>query len=291
MKKYYLFFLVMLMFFLHACEPLTPVPESLSAIITEIEGHAVGVRHVGASEFIPAALNDTLKVKAQVNTGLESRSRIDLSSGTVIRLSPESLFTLESNHETETGLLTRLTIEIGQVWIVLNGGTLEVETPSGLAGVRGSYMSTGYDLENGAARITCLEGQCSAENEAGTVEFTAGEAADLPADGAAPIKGVMTAEEFAMWAENVPEAGNLIPTQVAPSPTAMPMPTATPQLASCTVTSTFLYVRTCPESTCEALGYAELDDALVILLPADTDGWMSVSFEGESGWVNASFCE
>ncbi len=278
MKKHYLIFFVVLMLLLNACEPLTPVPESLSAVLAEIEGDAVSVRHAGANEFIPATLNETLEVKAQVNTGLESRTRIDLSSGTVIRLAPESLFTLEENHESEGGLLTRLTVEIGQIWIILNGGTLEVETPSGLAGVRGSYMSTGYDPVSGAARITCLEGHCSAENEAGSVEFTAGEAADLPADGGAPIKGLMTDEEFQMWADNVPEAGSLVPTQVPQTPTAMPMPTAAPQLQACTVISTFLYVRTCPESTCDTLGYAELDDELLIISPGTENGWVEVQF-------------
>ncbi len=289
MKKYYLILLAFLMLFLGSCEPLTPVPASLNALITEIEGKEVNVRHAGASDFLPATLNETLEVRSQVNTGLESRTRIDLSSGTVIRLGPESLFTLETNYETDNGLLTRLKVEVGHIWIILNGGSLEVETPSGLAGVRGSYMSTGYDPDTGAARITCLEGNCSAKNEAGSVQFTAGEAADLPADGAAPVKGEMTAEEFQMWADNVPEASSLVPTQIPPTPTVMP--TSAPKFEACTVTSTFLYVRTCPESTCETLGYAELDDELHITSAVNEDGWVAVKFEGETGWINASFCE
>ncbi len=287
MKKYYL--LIFAVLFLGSCEPLTPVPENLSAIITEIQGDDVTVRHANANEFQPAQMNETLAVRSQVNTGLESRTKIDLSSGTVIRLGPESVFTLENNHETEQGLLTRIRVDVGQIWIVLNGGTLDVETPSGLAGVRGSYMSTGFDPKTGAARITCLEGHCSAENEAGSVEFTAGEAADLPAGGAAPIKGEMTAEEFQMWAENVPEAVAIVPTQ-APS-VDHPAATATPALADCTVNSTFLYVRTCPESTCDTLGYAEEGDILSITNSTnEEETWLSVLFDGQEGWVNALYC-
>lgn len=289
MKKYSLLILTALMLFLSSCEPLTPIPASLSAIIMEIEGDYVSVRHANTEQFVAATMNETIQVKSQVETGQDSRSRIDLSSGTILRLAPESLFTLESNYQEKNDLLTRLKIEAGSVWIILNGGSLDIETPSGLAGVRGSYMSTGYDPASGAARITCLEGHCSAENESGSVEFTAGEAADLPANGNAPVKGLMTAEEFSLWAENVPEAANLVPTQMPPTPTAMP--TITPQLESCTVNSTFLYIRTCPASTCATLGYVELDDQLTLASQTGTDSWISVIFEGKTGWINSQFCQ
>ena len=292
MKKYFLLFAILLVF-LSACEPLTPVPPNLSAVIAEIEGDDVNVRASETSNFQPAQLNETLTVRSQLTTGVESRARIDLSSGTVVRVAPESLFTLVTNHETQQGLLTRIKVDVGRVWIVLNGGTLDVEIPSGLAGVRGSYMSAGFDSETGATRITCLEGQCSAENEAGTVQFTAGEAADLPADGGAPVKGEMTAEEFQMWADNVPESDEILPEEYRKTEETTTAPTATPTpiLNTCTVTSTFLYVRTCPEASCETLGYAELDDVLSIAEKQDQEGWTAINFDGESGWVNSIYCE
>lgn len=294
MKKRYFPIILLFALLFSACEPITPIPESLSATIMEIEGSEVFSRRTQTEDFHSAELAEILEVNSQVKTGEESRSRVDLSSGTVIRISPDSLFTLESNYEQDGNLLTRLKVEVGSIWIILNGGSLEVETPSGLAGVRGSYMSTGYDPASGAARITCLEGHCSAKNEAGAVEFTAGEAADLPADGSAPVKGLMTAEEFAQWAENVPEAASILPT---PTPTALPTatptvtPTATPQHQTCTVTSEFLYIRACPASTCEALGYVERDDRLPLVSTADKDGWLSVIFEEQEGWINAAYCE
>ncbi len=270
MKKYYL--LIFAVLFLSSCEPLTPVPENLSAIIAEIQGDDVTVRHANANEFQPAQMNETLAVRSQVSTGVESRTKLDLSSGTVIRVGPESVFVLKTNHEAEQGLLTRIKVDVGQIWIVLVGGELEVEMPSGLAGVRGSYMSAGFNPESGEVRVTCLEGHCSAENEAGSVEFTAGEAADLPAGGAAPIKGEMTAKEFQMWAENVPEASGLIP-------------------ISCSVTSTFLYVRECPATACATLGHAVSGDELQLAFQDDKDGWVPIIFEGETGWINGHFCQ
>ena len=293
MNKFYLFFSAFTLLLLSSCKPLTPIPPSLSAIIGEIEND-VALKRKEETLFKEAFLNDEIAVNDQVRTSEDSRSRVDLSSGTIIRIAPNSLFTLEANHESEQGLLTRIKIEAGKVWVILNGGSLEVETPSGLAGVRGSYMSTGYDPESGSVRITCLEGHCAAENESGSVNFTAGEAADLPADGSTPEKGLMTAEEFQMWAEQVPEAAGLLPTP--PTPTATPMPTAaiaptsTPNFASCTVVSTFLYIRTCPDPGCEALGYVE-KDTLLERASSEKDGWISIFFEGEMGWINEVFCE
>ncbi len=301
MKKYSIVLLIFIALLSAACQPLTPVPPNLSAVLTEIEGRNVNVLHSGALEFQPARLNEKLEINAQVNTGLESRAKLDLSSGTVIRISPESVFILESNHETEAGLFTRVKVELGQIWIILNGGTLEVKIPSGLAGVRGSYMSTGYDPETGATRITCLEGECSAENEAGVVNFTAGEAADLPADGSAPLKGLMTEDEFKTWAENVPEADEVLPEEYRnsspPTPTSTVLPTATatimptPTLGTCTVNSTYLYVRTCPDLACETLGYAELNDELLLASTQTTEGWTAIIFDGAEAWVNSQYCE
>ena len=164
MKKYYQFiFAALFLFLLSSCVPLTPVSPSISAVIGEIEND-VSIKRTAETAFEKAFVNDEVKVNAQVKTSEDSRSRIDLSSGTVIRISPNSLFILEENYVEEKDLLTRIKIETGRIWIVLSGGSLEVETPSGLAGVRGSYMSTGYDPESGDVRITCLEGHCAAEN-------------------------------------------------------------------------------------------------------------------------------
>ncbi|MCP4139178.1 MAG: hypothetical protein GY755_02615 [Chloroflexi bacterium] len=300
MKKHHPFLLAALfLFFLSSCVPLTPVPPSVSAVIGEVEND-VSLKKAEEAPFEKAFVNDEIEVNDQVKTSEDSRSRIDLSSGTVIRVSPNSLFILEENYEKEQDLLTRIKIETGRIWIVLNGGSLEVETSSGLAGVRGSYMSTGYDPESGDVRITCLEGHCAAENESGAVEFTAGEAADLPADGASPVKGEMTDEEFQMWADNVPEAKSLLPAELFMTPTpevteSTPTPTLTPtpmpELGACTVTSTYLYIRSCADSSCDTLGYAELDDTLDITQDEAKEGWISVIFEGEIGWINAAFCE
>ncbi len=295
-KLLFLLFFALALLSLGSCTPLTPVPKDINAVIGEIENN-VTVKHRQDTSFHAAFVNEEISVQEQIKTGEDSRARVDLSSGTVIRIAPHSLFTLESNYEEKQSLLTKLTVEAGRVWIVLKGGSLEVETPAGVAGVRGSYMSTGYDSESGTVRITCLEGHCAAENEAGTVEFGAGEAADLPADGGAPQKGLMTAEEFQEWAENVPEASAVLQLPT-PSPTPTETPTPQPSLtpvaknSSCTVLSTYLYIRSCAAITCAPLGYAEKDTQLPLYTDEkEAEGWLSVEYEGETGWVNDNYCD
>src|SRR5688572_13753936 len=126
----------------------------LTAILSEILGQ-VDVKHAGQDSFVPASTDTVLEVEGQIQTGGDGRVRLDLSSGTIIRVAPSSLFTLTSNDEVEGGLLTKIKLELGQIFIVLNGGTAEVDTPSGVASVRGCYMmvTDGY--------VTCLEGNCS----------------------------------------------------------------------------------------------------------------------------------
>jgi hypothetical protein len=89
--------------------------------------------------------------------------------------------------------------------------------------------------------ITCLEGNCSAENPAGSVNFTQGEKTILfqkdPATGNWTIPNVepMTPEEFQEWLDENPEARELFDQAMAtmtalaePTQTAIPTATATP---------------------------------------------------------------
>jgi hypothetical protein len=156
-----------------------------------------------------------VQVNGQVQTGDDGRVRLDLSSGTIIRAAPSTLFTLIANDEMEGGLATRIKMEIGKIFIILNGGSADVETPSGVASVRGSYMKVEVDPETLDIYVTCLEGDCSATNPAGTVNFTDGQKVVLfhrdPVTGnwTAPNVEPMTPEEFQEWLDNNPEARDL----------------------------------------------------------------------------------
>lgn len=186
-------------------------PSPLSASLSELEG-TVGLKQPGQQDYSPAGSDSILQENGQVQTGDDGRVRLDLSSGTIIRVAPSSLFTLVSNEQTDAGLATKLQLELGQIFVILNGGSLDVETPSGVASVRGSYMGVWVDPETLDVYVTCLEGDCGAGNEAGDVDFSDGEKTVLfhrdPDTGLYSPPGVepMSEEDFQEWLDNNPEA-------------------------------------------------------------------------------------
>jgi hypothetical protein len=145
--------------------------------------------------------------------------------------------------------VTRLDLLSGKIWVilnaVLNGGSFDVQTPVGVAAVRGSYLGVDYDdiIQNMIS--SCLEGHCDARNKFGITDMTAEQEtsiinADLP-----PLPATtMDPERLEKWREVVKEAASLIapaetrmaPTWAAPNfentraavLTLVPRPSATP---------------------------------------------------------------
>ncbi len=179
---------------------------TLTATLTELVG-TVDVKHAGQDSFVTASTYAVLEVQGQIQTGDDGRVRLDLSSGTIIRVAPSSLFTLASNEEVEGGLATKIKLELGKIFIILNGGNAEVETPSGVASVRGSFMM----VKDGYA--TCLEGNCSVTTPAGTVNFTTGQRVtftDCDSNCTLPTVENMTAEDYQEWLDANPEVEDLV---------------------------------------------------------------------------------
>ena len=185
----------------------------LSASLSELSG-LVEMKQAGQEAFDQASADAVLAVDGQVQTGVDGRVRLDLSSGTIIRVAPTSLFTLTSNEEMEGGLLTKIKLEAGKVFIILNGGQADVETPSGVASVKGSYLSV--QVENGNIVITCLEGTCSLDDpNGGVILIPPGFKVTLTQDPntgewSSPLLGEMNAEELQEWLNANPEAKELV---------------------------------------------------------------------------------
>jgi hypothetical protein len=193
--------------------------------------------------FQSAEAGDMIQVNDQVQTGDDGRARVDLSSGTIIRVAPSSLFTLTSNQTADGGLATKLKLELGRIFIILNGGSVDVEMPSGVASVRGSYMMVGINPDTQDVIVTCLEGNCSA----GGVNFTDGQKVAFRYDPATgkygpPILEEMSAEDFRLWLESNPEAqqiyNQLKAGRSTATPTRTPLPSATPTSQTTIITNT-----------------------------------------------------
>jgi hypothetical protein len=195
----------------------TNTPSMFSATLSEVAGKAE-VKLSGQDAFTPAQVNSMLDENGQAMTGSDGKIRLDLSTGTIVRVAPNSLFTLISNEPVDNSLKTRFQLAIGKIFIILNGGSMEVDTPTGTAAVRGSYMSVSYDSNSGAVRITCLEGNCSLRSAGGNVEITFGQTAIITGVGQPPQVGKMSDNDIQDWLNFNPEAKVIVDTLLPSTP-------------------------------------------------------------------------
>lgn len=191
----------------HETLPDDSAPNSRIALLAEIEGEVSARENINI-DFSIASVGLQLAVGAEIETGADGRSRVDLiPDGTIVRLGPNTYMLVTELTTEIDNPQTSLQLFFGQVWILLNGGDIELETESGLAVVRGSMMSVSYDPDTGDMEVTCLEGHCSLENDLGQVDLIAGQAASIPGTGAAPNDPYpMNQEHFEQWKDAVPEA-------------------------------------------------------------------------------------
>ncbi len=260
MKKLLLLWILLLA----ACAP--PLPDgtvapppvdvtSLESAEPDIERQAVFIkiendiraRLPTQSAFTPAHLGQVLPVKGEARSGEASKARLDLQpEGTIVRLGPNSHFTLEDLTTDAAYPLTRIRLFLGKLWITLSSGTLDVETPYGTAGVRGSMMSVSFDEET--LRVTCLEGHCTLSNQAGSVELTAGQAAAIESADQPPGPPLpMTEADFQDWAANSPESLETMPPPPSGQPESQPSPPPPDQhTAEDTRSSGYRLTNNCP---------------------------------------------
>ncbi len=191
----------------------TPTPTAsassssdLSAKLSEIEGQVLARASQSAS-FNQASPGYVLQVLGQTQTESDGKVRLDFSTGTLMRLGPNTLFTLQPTQENSQGLIIQLQMDLGKLWIILKGGgSLQVQTKSGVAAVLGSLMSVDYNSQTGDIRITCLEGHCALTTPASSVEITTGQAAEVTKPGQAPQVSPMTPQDYQDWLDNTPES-------------------------------------------------------------------------------------
>jgi hypothetical protein len=96
---------------------------------------------------------------------------VDFNDGSIVRLSENTLLTVEDLRVVDGGPFSRFQMELGKIWVSLFGGTFELQTPVGLATVRGSYATFEVifaqpdDPGSLTLVMDCLEGACTAKNE------------------------------------------------------------------------------------------------------------------------------
>jgi hypothetical protein len=190
---------------------------SRTATFTELTG-AVEAHASQTDAFAPASLGTTLFVGGETRTGTDGKARLDLApEGTIIRVVPNSSFTFVDLSGDKSSPSSKIKLFFGQIFIILKGGELQVETPSGLASVRGSLLGVSYNPDKKAVTATCLEGHCSLANEEGkTIELESGQAADILDGDISDEARSMTADELNQWETDNPDLNDYIDTSALP---------------------------------------------------------------------------
>ncbi|TAK10970.1 MAG: LysM peptidoglycan-binding domain-containing protein [Anaerolineae bacterium] len=211
----------------------------ITAALNEISGTVQTLKPTDGL-LVNATNGVIISVSDQVVTHEDGRARVDISNGTIVRVGPLTTFTLEQMDNTTDGVFALFKLDIGELWIILNGGQVNIDTPSGLASVRGSYLNVRVSPDTGETIITCLEGMCTLSNDGGSVVLGAGETARILNATTPPESGDMDDQDIQRWLDSNPEATLVVVplsptaeqatlTPVPPTDTAEPgQPTSTP---------------------------------------------------------------
>lgn len=180
--------------------------DSREAVLSEVD-KTVLARATQNDSLMPAAAGMKIQTNGGVETGSDGRARLDLlPDGTIIRVGPNSSFILTEITKIDGEPKTTIELFFGKIYILLNGGSLSVKTPTGVAAVQGSVLSVEYDPETNQLKASCLEGHCSLKDEEDNeVELTDGESSYIEEDEPPTDPEMIDSEEIQEWLDEVPE--------------------------------------------------------------------------------------
>jgi len=144
-----------------------------------------------------AQVGARLRSGDQVSAGANTRAALRFTDdGSLLRVNPNSVVRLTSG--SESGVVVRtLNLEFGEVWTRVTrhqGTTLRVQTPAGVAAVKGTEFVVRVDSQHVTTVLT-LEGVVEFSNASGRVDVPAG--SKVVADSAqAPRAQPATAEDL-----------------------------------------------------------------------------------------------
>jgi hypothetical protein len=220
----------------------TPETAGQTVTMQEIIGH-VQVLRPEDGFLTDAYEGQELRVGDQLLTHTDGEVRVVFSSGTFVQVTPLSTFILTSLDNGSGQPFASLQLEVGEVFVVLEGGSLEVVSQDATALVHGSYMGVKAKPNKLGSFITCLEGNCRVENRIGIKDLIAGQTAEIDSIDTPIRPGRMSQKHIEWWIRHCPEAKKIMGavTQTVqahyggggeetkePSPTDTPFPTATP---------------------------------------------------------------
>jgi hypothetical protein len=171
-----------------------------------LDGEMVVIPATGSERR--AHLGDRLRSRDLVATSPTTRAALRFTSdGSLLRVNPGSQLRIRS--EREGGSLMRtLELEFGEVWARVHrseGSGFHVQTPSGVAAVKGTEFLVRVDPE-GRTTVLTLEGIVTFFNAGGSVDVTAGRRVSVASSDEPPVAEPATAEELREVSENASDA-------------------------------------------------------------------------------------
>ena len=193
------------------------------AVISKIE-KTVSARKSASEEFAPASEGMSIATGGGLETGSDGRARMDLvPEGTVIRVGPNSSFTLPELVAVDGKPKTTIELLFGNLYVLLKGGSLDVKTSGGVATVRGSVLGVRFDKKLKRLKAACLEGHCALQNEEGKeVELTEGQESFIDSGEPPSDPQQIDRGEIQDWLDQVPEMPDFF--QELPNPDNFPEP-------------------------------------------------------------------
>lgn len=150
----------------------TPLPRH--ATIQGLEG-TVQVKAAGAAAFGAAEIGMLLFEGDELQTGDDGAAVLEMDDGTVLDIAANSSLVVQTLDGTSENPVTRFFLNLGQIFSIRGadlpaGASYEIETPNGVAMIRGSAMGISY-YEEGGGEVTCLIGHCGASLGDTLLEF------------------------------------------------------------------------------------------------------------------------
>lgn len=195
--------------------PVQPVSEGgvRLATVRSAEG-VVEARIPPATDFSPVSPGETLAAGDEIRTGADGRSVLELDDGTVIVLAEGTSLVITALEGTPASPVTRYFLNVGEIFSIREdplppGGTYEVETAAGTAGIRGTAMSAAHRPEEGFSEVTCAFGECSATSGTDQIDLAGNEWIGITiAAGFAGDPAPLTPEQLQRWSEAFQDAEN-----------------------------------------------------------------------------------
>ena len=194
---------------LTACEPAAPPPARTASVGEVI--NLVTARAAGEGEF--TAVNDgyVFASGGQIQTGVDSRAKLVLNDGSIIRLAPVTLLANDSPQAQ-----WKFKLENGKVWLSLVGGALILETRLGTVTLFGNSIEFDYQPGDPANPsddtfvIQCLQGFCRFQNEQSDIQLYDLEQLVVTNNGGTVNRLKLSSAQLDEFIENNPETAGIL---------------------------------------------------------------------------------